>query len=247
MKIDWSTLALQTVNVLVLVWLLQRYLFRPVARIIAERQAAARALVGDAEAAKLAARKELDAMTAEHAQLAARRTETLAQIEDDAGRQRAALLAAAHEEVERLRAEAAAERQRDRAALAEKVSSRSVLLAVDIARKLLERMPDSIRVRPFIDGLVDGVNSLSATTREDMITDASLLLTAPRALTADEHGACEAALSSALGHAITLHAQIDGALVAGLELVGRHGIVCNSWRDQLEQVRHGLLDDDGHV
>jgi len=30
--------------VLVLVWLLQRYLFRPVARIIAERQAAALAL-----------------------------------------------------------------------------------------------------------------------------------------------------------------------------------------------------------
>ena len=30
MQIDWSTLALQTVNVLVLVWLLARFLFRPV-------------------------------------------------------------------------------------------------------------------------------------------------------------------------------------------------------------------------
>ncbi|BCG04827.1 ATP synthase subunit b (plasmid) [Paraburkholderia sp. PGU19] len=247
MKIDWSTLALQTVNVLVLLWLLQRYLFRPVARIIAERQAAARALIDDAQAAKLAARAELDAMTAEHAQLAARRAEALAQIEHEASHERAALLAAAHDDADRLRAEAAAEIQRDRAALADEASARAVRLAVDIARKLLERMPDSIRVAPFIDGLVDGVNRLSSTARQELMADASLQLTAPRALTADEQRACEAALSAALGHAVAWHAQIDGALVAGLELGGRHGIVRNSWRDQLDQVRNGLLDDDGHA
>ncbi len=42
MHIDWSTLALQTINALVLVWLLARFLFRPVAEIVAERQDAAR-------------------------------------------------------------------------------------------------------------------------------------------------------------------------------------------------------------
>lgn len=45
MRIDWSTLALQTVNVVVLVWLLSRFLFRPVSDIIAKRQAAARKLI----------------------------------------------------------------------------------------------------------------------------------------------------------------------------------------------------------
>ena len=247
MKIDWSTLALQTVNVLVLVWLLQRYLFRPVARIIAERQAAALALMGDAQAAKLAARKELDAMTAEHAQLAAQREATLAQIEDEARQQRAALVAGAHEEADRLRAQATAEIKHDRAALVEEASSRAVHLAVDIARKLLERVPDSMRVKPFVDGLVEGVNRLSPAARDEMVTDASLQLTAPRVLTPDEQSMCEVALSTALGHAVALHAQIDGTLVAGLELGGRHGIVRNSWRDQLEQVRNGLLADDGRT
>ena len=41
MKIDWWTLGLQAVNVLILVWLLSRFLFKPVAAIIAERQQAA--------------------------------------------------------------------------------------------------------------------------------------------------------------------------------------------------------------
>lgn len=247
MKIDWSTLGLQTVNLLVLLWLLQRYLFRPVAKIIAERQAAARALISDAEAAKVAARKELDAMTAERAQLAARRADAIAQIEHDASQQRDALLAAAHEDADRVRAEAVAQMQRDRAALADEASARAVILAVDIARKLLARMPESTRIEPFIDGLVDGVNRLSPTARQQLIGDASLQLTAPRALTADEQRACEAALAAALGHPVVWHAQIDGTLVAGLELVGRHGIVSNSWRDQLEQVHSGLLNDDGHV
>ena len=48
MRIDWSTLALQTVNVLVLVWLLARFLFRPVMAIIAERRIAAEKLLADA-------------------------------------------------------------------------------------------------------------------------------------------------------------------------------------------------------
>ena len=50
MRIDWTTLALQTINVLVLVWLLARFLFRPVMTIIAERRAAAEKLLADAAA-----------------------------------------------------------------------------------------------------------------------------------------------------------------------------------------------------
>ena len=51
MHFDWSTLILQTINVLVLLWLLRRFLFRPVAAIIAQRQAAAEKLLADAAAA----------------------------------------------------------------------------------------------------------------------------------------------------------------------------------------------------
>ena len=35
MRFDWWTLALQTVNFAVLVWLLHRFLYRPVLRMIA--------------------------------------------------------------------------------------------------------------------------------------------------------------------------------------------------------------------
>jgi F-type H+-transporting ATPase subunit b len=38
MHIDWWTLALQTVNALVLIWILTRFFFHPVMNIIAKRQ-----------------------------------------------------------------------------------------------------------------------------------------------------------------------------------------------------------------
>ena len=52
MHIDWWTLALQTVNVLVLIWILGRFFFRPVVDIVAKRQAEANKLLADAAAAR---------------------------------------------------------------------------------------------------------------------------------------------------------------------------------------------------
>jgi len=55
MHIDWWTLGLQTVNAVILIWFLARFLFRPVADAIAGRQEAAGRLLAEAKAAKTAA------------------------------------------------------------------------------------------------------------------------------------------------------------------------------------------------
>ena len=70
MHLDPWTLALQTINVLVLVWLLARFLFRPVAAIIAARRAAADALMADAEAARAKAAAEAAALAQQRQGLA---------------------------------------------------------------------------------------------------------------------------------------------------------------------------------
>ena len=52
MTFDWVTLGLQLANVLILLAILRHYLFRPVAGMIAARQAAVQAALAQAEAAK---------------------------------------------------------------------------------------------------------------------------------------------------------------------------------------------------
>ena len=78
MRFDWTTLLLQTVNLLVLVWLLRRFLFRPVMGIIAERRRAADALLADAEAARDAARTEAEDVAKRRQSLAAEGDQLLA-------------------------------------------------------------------------------------------------------------------------------------------------------------------------
>jgi len=58
MSFDGWTLALQAINVLILLYLLSRFLFRPVVAIMAERQAAATRDLDAARAAREAAAAE---------------------------------------------------------------------------------------------------------------------------------------------------------------------------------------------
>ncbi|MGA9847891.1 MAG: hypothetical protein WBQ45_09645, partial [Roseiarcus sp.] len=83
MRIDWWTLALQTVNVLILIWILSRFLFRPIVGIIEERRAAAAKLLTDAEAQKAGAIAARKAAEAEAASIAAGRDATLRQAAAD--------------------------------------------------------------------------------------------------------------------------------------------------------------------
>src|SRR5271156_1067040 len=102
MTIDWWTLGIQTVNVVILVWLLGRFFWRPVAAMIEVRRATTQRSLADAEAKR--------------SQAAA----ALAEIEQTRagfGRERAAILAQAHEAAERQRAAGLEETAKAAAAL----------------------------------------------------------------------------------------------------------------------------------
>ena len=58
MKINWFTLIAQVINFLVLMWLLKRYLYKPVLKAIDERENKIRAQLKDAENQKAEAKKE---------------------------------------------------------------------------------------------------------------------------------------------------------------------------------------------
>ncbi len=244
MRIDWWTLGLQTFNVLVLVLILSRFLFRPVAAIIEERRAAAAKLLADAEAAKREANAARDAANAEAARLAEARAETMRAAAAAAETERAAALATARAEVEHLRAAAAAQIERERQAEATAASDRAARLAVEIAAKLINRLPDAARVDGFIAGLAEGLASLPEASREGLGADGNARLTAARPLSASEMESCREAFAKALGRPLDFAVAVDPGLVAGLEFETPHAVVRNSFRADLSRVveeltRHG--------
>ncbi|CAJ3460925.1 ATP synthase F0 subunit B [Burkholderia pseudomallei] len=245
MRIDWSTLALQTVNVVVLVWLLSRFLFRPVSDIIAKRQAAARKLIDDASRERDAAHAERERARAERASLAAARDDALKDALAQAAAERERLIAAARADAQALRDAARAQADADAVQRANALDARATRLAIDIAAKLLARLPDSARVAGFVDGVAASLARLPADVRASLADeDAQVRLVAPRALTAQEAAACRAAFAASVGRPLEPDVRVDPALIAGLELESKYANVRNSLRQDLATIEAALLNED---
>jgi len=240
MRIDWWTLALQTVNVLVLIWLLARFFFRPVADIVAKRQEQANKLLSDAAAARREAedvRADADKMRAE---IAAERDRLTAEARKAARAENDNLLAQAAQEVAKLRSEADAAIARDRAAAEQAVIGRASELSADIARRLLERLGAKVALSAFLDGLCQELRALPAEASEGFKAAAAdqpveVVTATPLSNAAEER--VRAALREVFGASPPTAFHSDAGVIAGIELHGRNTIVRNSWRADLDRIR----------
>lgn len=240
MRIDWWTLGIQAANVLVLIWLLSRFLFRPVAQMIADRRGEISKLIEDARAAKAAAEAEREAARKTEAALAAERSARLDAATKEAETQRAAILSAAESEAKDRHAAAEAAIARAWESEKEASSDRASRLAVDIAAKLLDRLPAEARILGFLDGLAEGVAELPQVSRDALGTDDKLRLKVARPLTADEERACRERLAKVLGREVALEVETDPSLIAGLQIETEHVVVRNSFRADLDRITGAL-------
>jgi F-type H+-transporting ATPase subunit b len=246
MRIDWWTLGLQTINALVLVWLLARFLFRPVADIIARRKAEAERLLDDAEQAKADAKALFDRADGAWIEIAANRAAAVHAALAEAQCEKDALLAGARAEIERMRAQAAAEFERARKTERRAANERASQLAAEIARRLVERLRRAARVAGFVDGLARAVAALPEPARASLAAPGPpARLTAPRPLTQQEEELCRRSLAQALGHPLDLAIETDPALIAGLELENQHASIRNSFRADLARIAADLEKQDG--
>ncbi|WP_220274676.1 F0F1 ATP synthase subunit B [Trinickia dinghuensis] len=236
---------LQTVNAAVLVWLLARFLFKPIANIIVARQDAARALLTDAEALKRAAIEDREAVLETRQALEASRERAIQAIDAQAGAEKTALLKAAQAEIAQMHSAAQAQIARDASAHWRQVQASATLLAADIAEKLLARLPRESKITGFADGLAGALAALPPAARDALATAGSpLTLCLPRKPTDSEQASILETLSRAAGHPLLIEVTIDPSLIAGLELRGPHIVVSNHLRHDLDEIRASLADTD---
>lgn len=248
MKIDFWTLALQAINALVLIWLLSRVLYRPVVQAIARRREAAAKLLADAEAERDRARQATAAAQAQQAELAAGREAAMKAAQTDAEAARTRLLAAAQTEVDTLRQQAQADRDKQLLAQQHADEQRAAALAIDMAGRLLDRLPASARVAGFLDDLVASLRALPDSQKQKLADAATpLALVAPRTLEAGERDHCTQAIQQAIGRTAPLQTMVDPNLIAGLELRSPDLVVTNHLRADLDHLQHELTHADGHA
>lgn len=241
MHFDWWTVAFQTVNFAVLVWLLHRLLYRPVLRLIDARRGEIDRLYADAATAGDAARAEREKLRAERAGVAAEKERLLreagAQAEAAAKDRRsaadaeaAALIAAAHQAIDDERAKALAE-----------AHQAAFDLGADIARRLFAELPPALRAEGWLPRVERHVAALSASQRAELLRGAgdTAAVTAVTAtpLPADAADAWRRRLADVLGRPLSMDFQVDADLVAGVELLFPNAILRFSWQSALEDLR----------
>lgn len=244
MHIDLWTLGLQAINVLVLIWLLSRFLFRPVAAMVVQRRQAAAALLADAEAARARAQAETDSMAKQRAALAADARRLQAEAHQAAEADHAAQLARVQAEIAQARQDGEAALARDRARQQRDLQAGACALAVDIARRLLARIPADAVTRALGQGLTDAIARLPPVERQALVAEADRLRVAT-AVPLDATGRAEiaASLRAVLDVVPQLDFQVDPTLLGGIALVGPHTLIRNSWQADLERIAAELTTE----
>lgn len=242
MRLDWWTLALQTANVLILIWLLARFLFRPVADIVARRQEEANKLLADAAEVQRQADDARADLERTRANIVAGQDRVIAEAHAAAESERLALLARTNEEIAKLRAEANAAISRDRIAMGKTLIERTRELSVEIARRLLERVSPMVATEAFLAGLCQQVRALPPRERTAfMPTEAdSIEIVTASPLSAEEAERIASAIAQVFAGKPAFAFRSDPAVIAGIELHSRHAVIRNSWQGDLERIREEL-------
>lgn len=243
MHIDLWTLALQTTNALVLVWLLARFLFRPVAAVIAARREAADKLLADAEVQRQKTAKEAASLAHERDSLAAEGDRILAEARAAAEAERAHLLQQATEAAKRLQADAQNAIAGDRQTMREALEREAADLALTIATRLLQRVPPHELNRAFVDTLAE---TLATHPARSGLAGADLDLHSAVPLDETQRADIRRTLARALGAPPRINFQTDPGLLAGIELAAPSLLIRNSWRADLDRITQSLHEAAAH-
>ena len=244
MRIDWWTLALQAANFLVLVWLLQHFLYRPVQAIITERQQQADSVLAAADAARTAAERLRSELEEQRAALERDRHQAVEEAHARARVEAAALLERARADAGKLLADERQRLERERAEAAEVLRLDAIELGVTIARRLLTEAGDGSLDWPFLERALARLQDLAETQRSALIDRLAngavvqVVTATPLDPAGREDFTCR--LRELLGKDTNIQFADDPTLLAGTELHFPHTVLHHSWRDSLREIEEGL-------
>ena len=241
MTIDWWTLGFQTVNVLVLIWLLQRFFWRPVAAMIALRATTAQKAIDDANAKVAEAKAALADIEKTRQGFAKERQKILDDAHKASEQEHAARLADAEKDVAALNEAAKAQADKDAATTEKLWTDKAGTLAVQIAGRLLDGLDGAALHGVFLDRLMRQLHD----TKQVIAADRSALeVVSAAALDPSEQAKTSTALLNALKTQPDIKFKVDASLIAGLELRAPHVVVSNSLHADLDRILLELSHDD---
>jgi F-type H+-transporting ATPase subunit b len=246
MLIDWFTVGAQVVNFLVLVWLLKRFLYRPILDAIDAREQRIAAELADADATRVEARQEREIFQQKNQAFDAQRTALAAQVTDAANAERQRLLDEARQAADtwRVNRQAALRQEADQLNQALRRRAQQEVFAIarktltDLAGARLEERLVAVLVQRLeaMDGESQAVFAKALKTSEQVrVRSAFELLPAQRA-------EVQTALNRTFATEVPLQFDSGPDLIGGIELIANGQRIAWSIADYLRSLEQGVGD-----
>jgi F-type H+-transporting ATPase subunit b len=251
MLIDWFTVGAQVLNFLVLVWLLKRFLYKPILDAIDAREKHIAAERADADAKRTEARKERDEFKRKNEEFDRQRAALMSTATDEARAERQRLLEEARRDSDGLRS-----RQKDALRIEQQGLNRQLIRRTQdevfaIARKTLADLATASLEERLVEVFTRRLREMDGKAREGLAealveSSAPALLRSAFDLPAEQRAAIQKALEEAFSAAIRVRFETAPDLVGGIELSANGQKVAWSIADylgSLEQKIGALADE----
>ncbi|MBW6495875.1 MAG: F0F1 ATP synthase subunit delta [Burkholderiaceae bacterium] len=206
MQIDWLTVAAQIVNFLVLVWLLQRFLYRPITDAMARREERIESRLSEAKEARANVETEAEHLREKQEKLEASKEEVLRDARQEANEQREAMENDLREEMEARRKTWEEHLEDERDAFAARLRQRAGHQVIDIVRRVLQDYAGSDLAGQVADTFVERLTGLDDEAR-DKLSDAAKRADGPARV--DSSAPLEPSARSQITRAIHKHIAPD--------------------------------------
>jgi F-type H+-transporting ATPase subunit b len=222
--IDWFTVGAQALNFVILVWLMKRFLYRPILHAIDAREKRIAAELADAGAKKAEAHQERDEFQHKNEELDQQRAAILQKATDDASAERQRLFGEARRAADTLAAKREETLKNDATNLARAIQRRTQLEVFAIARKVLSDLATTGLEERLVAVFTRRLRELDGPTKAGLAkaleagSDTALLRSAFE-LPADQRAVIQNALSETFAANVRVRFETAPDLVSGIELV----------------------------
>jgi F-type H+-transporting ATPase subunit b len=245
MLVDWFTVGAQALNFLILVWLMKRFLYKPILNAIDEREKRIAAELADAAAKEAEAQKEQAAFQLKNEEFDKQRAAMMSQATDEAQAERGRLLDEARKAADALAAKRRDALDFEQRELHQSISLRTQQEVFAISRKVLADLAGTAVEERLCGVFVGRLRQLDGNAKQELgaalkSSSAPAVVRSVMELPVEQRSAIQTALNEIFFSEIQVQFETAPSLIGGIELAANGQKVAWSIGDYLTSMEKAV-------
>lgn len=247
MKISWFTVIAQIINFLLLVWLLKRFLYKPILNAVDEREKQIAAQLKDAEEKKENAQKEQDTFKEKNDEFDRKRKELMDKAVAETAGERQKLLDVARNEANKLSADLGAALKESQENLMLEIVQKTQKEVFAITRKTLMDLSSLSLEEQSVDIFIRRLNELQGDERQKFIQtfksgSETVLIRGAFDLPEKQQMEIKKSVSEILGRETQFQFKTAPELISGIELTAKGYKLAWSISEYLDSLENTIAE-----